>query len=61
MVSRKGPALQNIPIRTEEGRKIRKAFIPDQSYLLVSADYSSIELKIVQELGLTLDDLKRTL
>lgn len=46
------PNLQNIPIRTEKGREIRKAFIPrDENHTILSADYSQIELRLIAEIS----------
>ncbi|HAC14973.1 MAG TPA: DNA polymerase I, partial [Bacteroidetes bacterium] len=50
-LSSSNPNLQNIPIRTERGREIRKAFVPAPGFKLLSADYSQVELRVIASIS----------
>jgi DNA polymerase-1 len=50
-LSSNNPNLQNIPVRDARGREIRKAFVPEQGYIFLSADYSQIELRLIAHLS----------
>lgn len=48
-ISSTNPNLQNIPVRTDDGREIRRCFIPDEGCLILAADYSQIELRLIAD------------
>jgi len=50
-LSSNNPNLQNIPVKDEKGREIRRAFVPDEGYIFFSADYSQIELRLMAHLS----------